>query len=448
MLERFLRPRESRAMSYQALWGAGAELTSRTWSGSPVTYDSALALSTTYACVRLLTDTISTLPVDTFFRSDGQRLPFRPKPAWVDEPDAGTSREEHLQQVVMSLCLDGNSYTRVYRNTVGDVVSLVVLDPTRMQIRRDRFGDIEYVWDSSRILTRQDIKHITMLKRPGSLKGVGPLDEVKQSFGSAQALDEFAARFFSGGSTTSGVIETPPILTREQALEVKTSFEETHRGLRNSHRVAVLGGGGKFVKTGVDPEQAQMLESRRFAVEEIARIFRVPLHMLQVAAPGVQSYASNEQNAIQFAQYTLRPIVSKIETAYTQLLPGGAFLRINMDGLLRGDLSSRYSAYSTGIQSGFLSISDIRRLEDLRPVEGGDVLRVPLANVNLGAADLVEMDTKVSMVQKLVVAGYDPMDALAALGLPPIRHTGLPSSQLQQIAQIDPNDPAAAYTVT
>jgi hypothetical protein len=170
--------------------------------------------------------------------------------------------------------------------------------------------------------------------------------------------------------------------------------------------------------------------------------------MLQVAAPGVQSYASNEQNAIQFAQYTLRPIVSKIETAYTQLLPGGAFLRINMDGLLRGDLSSRYSAYSTGIQSGFLSISDIRRLEDLRPVEGGDVLRVPLANVNLGAADLVEMDTKVSMVQKLVVAGYDPMDALAALGLPPIRHTGLPSSQLQQIAQIDPNDPTAAYAVT
>jgi HK97 family phage portal protein len=448
MLERFLRPRtETRAMSYQALWGSGADLTTRTWSGATVTYDSALALSTTYACVRLLTDTISTLPVDTFFRSDGQRLPFRPKPAWVDEPDAGTTREEHVQQVVMSLLLDGNSYTRVYRNAVGDVVSLVVLDPTRMQIRRDRFGDVEYVWDSSRILTRADIKHITMLKRPGSLKGIGPLDEVKQSFGSAQALDEFAARFFSGGSTTSGIIETAAVLTREQALDVKSAYEETHRGLRNSHRVAVLGGGSKFTKTGVDPEQAQMLESRRFAVEEIARIFRVPLHMLQVAAPGVQSYASNEQNAIQFAQYTLRPIVSKIETAYTQLLPGGAFLRINMDGLLRGDLSSRYSAYSTGIQSGFLSISDIRRLEDLRPVEGGDVLRVPLANVNLGAADLVEMDTKVSMVQKLVVAGYDPMEALAALGLPPIRHTGLPSSQLQQIAQIDPNDPAAAYAV-
>ena len=447
MLDRLFRRGETRAMSYQALWGSGADLTTRTWSGATVTYDSALTLSTTYACVRLLTDTISTLPVDTFFRQDGQRLPFRPRPAWVDEPDLGVTREEHVQQLVMSLLLDGNSYTRIYRNSIGDVVSLVVLDPQRMQVRRGRFGDIEYVWDSSTILSRADIKHITMLRRPGALKGLGPVEEVKQSFGSASALDEFAARFFSGGSTTSGIIETAAVLTREQALEVKGAYEETHRGLRNSHRVAVLGGGSKFTKTGVDPEQAQMLESRRFAVEEIARIFRVPLHMLQVAAPGVQSYASNEQNAIQFAQYTLRPIVSKIETAYTSLLPGGAFLRINMDGLLRGDLATRFAAYSTGVQSGFLNINDIRRLEDLRDANGGDVFRVPLANVNLGAADLVEMAEKVSMVQKLVVAGYDPMEALAALGLPPIRHTGLPSSQLQQIAQIDPNDPAAAYAV-
>lgn len=447
MLDRLFRRGETRAMSYQALWGSGADLTTRTWSGATVTYDSALTLSTTYACVRLLTDTISTLPVDTFFRQDGQRLPFRPRPAWVDEPDAGTTREEHVQQLVMSLLLDGNSYTRIYRNSIGDVVSLVVLDPQRMQVQRGRFGDIEYVWDSSTILSRADIKHITMLRRPGALKGLGPVEEVKQSFGSASALDEFASRFFSGGSTTSGIIETAAVLTREQALEVKGAYEETHRGLRNSHRVAVLGGGSKFTKTGVDPEQAQMLESRRFAVEEIARIFRVPLHMLQVAAPGVQSYASNEQNAIQFAQYTLRPIVSKIETAYTSLLPGSAFLRINMDGLLRGDLATRFAAYSTGVQSGFLTINDIRRLEDLRDADNGDVFRVPLANVNLAAADLVEMDTKVSMVQKLVVAGYDPMEALAALGLPPIKHTGLPSSQLQQIAQIDPNDPAAAYAV-
>ena len=167
--------------------------------------------------------------------------------------------------------------------------------------------------------------------------------------------------------------------------------------------------------------------------------------MLQVAAPGVQSYASNEQNAIQFASYTLRPIISKIESAYSRLLPGGAFLRFNMDAILRGDLTTRFAAYSTGVQSGFLTINDIHRLEDMRPVEGGDVYRVPLANVNLAAADLVETDKKVTMAQRLVVAGFDPAETLSALGLPAIAHTGLPSAQLQQVAQIDPADPAAVY---
>jgi hypothetical protein len=155
-------------------------------------------------------------------------------------PDAGTSREEPLQQVVMSLCLDGNSYTRVYRNTLGDVVSLVVLDPTRMQIRRDRFGDIEYVWDSSRILTRQDIKHITMLKRPGSLKGVGPLDEVKQSFGSAQALDEFAdyweqVRSFYAPFDTSPRTGSAEVYLHEMPGGQFTNLKEQARGMGILH---------------------------------------------------------------------------------------------------------------------------------------------------------------------------------------------------------------------
>ena len=188
-----------------------------------------------------------------------------------------------------------------------------------------------------------------------------------------------------------------------------------------------------------------MLESRRFAVEEIARIFRVPLHMLQVAAPGVQSYASNEQNAIQFASYTLRPIVAKLESAYSRLLPQPAFVRFNMDAILRGDLETRFSAYSTGVQAGFLTINDIRRLEDLQPAEGGDVYRVPLANVNLAAADLTEMDKKVLMASRLLNAGFEPASVLEALGLPPMQHTGLPTVLLQNVAQISPDDPLNAY---
>jgi hypothetical protein len=143
----------------------------------------------------------------------------------------------------------------------------------------------------------------------------------------------------------------------------------------------------------------------------------------------------------------LRPYVAKIEDAYSSLLAEGAFIKFNVDGLLRGDFATRMNGYSIGSQAGFLSVNDIRRFEDLRPVTGGDVYRVPLANVDLGAASLVETDKRVTMAQKLIYSGFDPAGVLAALNLPSIDHTGVPSTQLQQVAQIDPADPASVYEV-
>ena len=237
------------------------------------------------------------------------------------------------------------------------------------------------------------------------------------------------------------------MIGREQALELKTTFEATHRGVDKSHRVGVLGGGSKFVKTGVNPDEAQMLESRQFAVEEVARIFRIPPHMLQVTTPGAMSYASVEQNAIQFSQYTLRPYISKIETALTSLLPGDAFYRINLDGLLRGDFQTRMGGYSTAVQMGAFSINDVRRLEDLAPVDGGDEHRVPLANVNVTAANLVEVDKRVMNAVRLIQVGFKPEDVLGIVGLPEIEHTGLPTVQLQAASNFDAMDPTAAYPV-
>lgn len=447
MLERFLPgAAERRAISYQAIWGAGGEVSTRTWSGNSVDAHNALTLSTVYACVRLVTDSVSTLPADTFFRADGERLPYRPRPAWVTEPDVGVTWQDHMQQVMVSLLIDGNAYVRVYRNSIGEPVALVVLDPMKVEPRRNGAGDVEYVYDQRTVIPGGDVLHLVELRRPGKLKGVSRISELKQTLGLSSALDEFAARFFSNGANVSGVIELDASVTREQAMQIKASFEETNRGPRNSHRVGVLGGGSRFKETTVNPEDSQLLESRRFAVEEVARVFGVPLHLLQYSGTH-QSYASNEQNAIQFQQYTVRSYVHKVEVAYSRLLPREAFLRLNMDALVRPDLATRFAAYSTGIQAGFLSINDIHRLEDMRPVEGGDVYRVPLANVNLAAADLVETDKRVLMAQRLVVAGFEPSAALAAVGLPAIAHTGLPSVQLQGIAQVDPQDPAAAYPV-
>ena len=449
MLERLLGGGEKRALSFQSLWGSGADWSSSSsWSGSRVSYDSAFMLTTTYGCVRLIADTISTFPADTFFRSNGERLPFRPKPAWVLEPDVNVTMSDHLQQVLVSMLLSHGACVRIFRNTMGEPVALVVLDPQITEPRRNAVtGDVEYVWNYNTTIPASDMIYIPMLRKPGALKGISPLDELKQTFGSAVALEEFAARFFSGGSNVGGVIEMPAALSKDQASQLKEIFEDGHKGNRKAHKVAVLGGGGKFVRTGVSPSESQALESRRFMVEEIARVFRVPLHMLQVAAPGVQSYASNEENAIQFASYTLRPIVKKIEDAYSRLIVGGGFLKLNMDALLRGDLKSRYEAYSVAMQGGFTNINMIQRLEDQPSVPGGDAFRVPLANIDLQAASLIETDKRVNMAQRLVLAGFDPVDTLSQLGLPPIKHTGLPSAQLQPISMVDPTNPTAAYPV-
>lgn len=437
---------ETRALSYQSVWGAGNDWPSvSNIPGINVGSDQALKISTVYACVRIYVDTIATLPVDTFIRIDGDRRPFRPKPAWVDAPDTGMTRQDHLVQVLMSLFIDGNAFILVLRNGIGDVVALTVLDPKRVEIRRNPARQIEYVYDHKTVFPADEILHITEMRKPGELRGISRMEQLKDTLGLAKALEVFAAQFFGNGSVTDIVIEAPGNLTKQQVEELRDGWEAHHRGLRKSHRPGVLGGGAKVTKVGVDPEESQLLDSRRFAVEDICRAFRVPPSLMGI--PGTTSYASVEQNAIQWVRFSLTPIVAHLEAAYSTLLPSTAFVRFNLDSLLRGDTTTRFGAYSQGLQGGFMSINDVRRLEDLRPVDGGDVVRVPLANVDLNAANLVEMDKKVGMAQKLILSGFDPASVLASLGLPAMTHTGVPSSQLQPIAIINPTDPSAAYNV-
>ena len=427
---------ERRAVSYQQVFGSGGFFGGGTKSGVSIDQSNSLRIATVYACVRLLADTVSTLSWDTYRRRDGVRVPFRPRPIWLDspDPDSAATSDEFLSQVMVSLLLDGNAFIHVTRSG-GDVVALTVLEPSRVEVRRNQSYRIEYALpDVGVVFPKEDIVHIVEMRKPGSLRGVSRIDQLRESLGLTAALDDFAARFFGQGTTTSGIIEVPGALTREQAKDLVDGFEMGHKGGINAHRPGVLFGGAKWSKTGVDPDEAQMLESRRQQVEEIAKVFRVPLHMLSTAIQGAMSYASVEQNAIQFASYTVRPYVTKIENALTKLLPDGVFVRMNMDAILRGDLQSRFNAYSVGTQAGFLSINDIHRLEDMAPVEGGDVYRVPLANINLSAASLTDQQLRVSMASDLIAAGFSPEEVLVQLGLPRIAHTGLPTTKVQSLA--------------
>ena len=439
---------EQRAVSFQTVWGAGEPWGLQSEAGVNVTTKKSFEIVAFFSAVSLISDTISTLPCGAYLRFGSTRRPLNPRPMWLDQPDIDLStRAAFFQQVFSSLLVHGNSYTRVFRDAQGQVVNLVNLDPEKMEVERSKIGRKVYKYqDEPRLLNSDEVIHIVDLILPGELKGMSRVETLKQSLGLNIALNDYAARFFGTGASAAGVIEFPGNLTSEQAKQLADGFDARHRnGTRRAHKTGVLSGGAKFVSTQTDPERSQALESRKFAVEEIARAFNVPLHLLGV--PGTASYASVEQNNLQFVSMTLRPLAEKVEAAFSRLLPGDAFIKFQFNDLLRADLETRVASYSVGTQAGFYSTNDVRRLEDMEPVEEGDQYRVPLANIALADTEVITEEKKIYMVAQLIQSGFAPEEVLAALGLPEISHTGLPSVQLQNISQINPDDPEAVYEV-
>jgi HK97 family phage portal protein len=424
---------ESRGISFQSLWGAGDLTSYETQSSAYVDYQTAFTVNAVWACVSLISDTVSALPVDTYIRRDGIAYPYRPKPAWVSKPDVAIPSVAFWQQTMISLLIDGNAFVRLFRDSRGEIVNMVVLNPLSVNVSRNALGQKLYTTtaEGNKILTNEEMLHISgSVLFPGEFRGKSPIDTLKENVGLAISLEGFAARFFGQGTLTQGVIEYPGALTAEQAENLAKSFDRQHKGFRKAHKTGILSGGAVFKPTTIANDQAQMLDSRRLAVEDIARAYRVPTDMIGLNNGG-QSYNSIEQKQIAFVTHTLRPWLAKLEDAFSQLLPDTAYLAFSTDDLLRGDYATRIEGYSKLLQNGVLSTNEVRRKENMRPIDGGDVVRVPLTNVNISAASLTEDETKVDMAQKLISLGFVPEDVLTVLGLPKIGHTGLPTVQLQ-----------------
>lgn len=443
---------EDRAVSFQTIFETGDDIVFSSQAGTYVNEDNAYQIAAVWSAVSLISDTIGTLPVDVFYRNGSNREPFRPKPSWVAQPDVNfPGHSSFYKTVLVSLLIDGNAFVRVFSNPRGEVVNLTVLNPHHVEVSRNGLGRLMFtVVGEDKPLTSEEIVFIPDLLKPGTIRGVSRVHALKENLSLAKALEMYAATFFGSGTTLQGVIEYPNALTQEQAESLRNSFDNAHKGWRKSGRTGILSGGATFKATQADPEKSQALEARRMAVEDVARIWRIPSHMLNL--PGTNTYSSVEQNMLAFVTHTLRPYVTLLEEAFTPLMaryPGGAesFLRFNMNGLLRADIQARFSSYSTGLQSGFLTINDIRGWEDLAAQEGeaATQVRVPLANVNLSESGVRAQREKVQMVRDLVFAGFSPAEALDMVGLPPVAHTGLPSVQLQGVAQVDPENPDAVY---
>ena len=434
---------ESRAISFQSLWGAGDLTSYETQSAAYVDYNTSLTVNAVWACVSLISDTVSALPVDTYIRRDGIAYPYRPKPAWVSKPDVAIPSVAFWQQTMISLLVDGNAFVRLFRDSKGEIINMVVLNPLNVQVSRNALGQKFYTStvEGNKVLSGDEMLHISgSIIMPGEFRGKSPIDTLRENIGLAISLESFAARFFGQGTTQNGVIEYPGALTAEQAENLSKSFDRQHKGFRKAHKTGILSGGATFKPTMVANDQAQMLDSRRLAVEDVARAYRVPTDMIGLNNGG-QSYNSVEAKNIAFLTHTLRPWLAKLEDAFSTLLPDTAFLAFSTDDLLRGDYATRIEGYAKLLQNGVMSANEVRRKENMRPVDGGDIVRVPLTNVNISAASLTEDETKVAMAQKLIGLGFVPEDVLKSLGLSPIAHTGLPTVQLQNPTTV----PAGSY---
>ncbi len=428
-------------------------------SGIDVTPDSAIRMSTVYACVRLLGDTISSLPLGAYIRRGRNRISyisaFGEQPAWINKPNPEATRLEFFEQVISSLNIHGNAFILTVRDDMDEVVELYCIHPDDVRIERPRQGEpIVYkmrdeVGTYTRILTNKEMLHIPMFRLPGSFYGLGPIGAARLTIGAAMAADTYAAAYFGNAANPGGVIEVPNELTEEQASDIGRDWNITHTGPYRAGKIGILSGGATFRPLTLNAADAQLLEARRFNVEDIARLFRVPLSLLGHPVAGSMSFASVEAQNLSFVQHSLRPLLERLEQALSGLLPEPeGFIKFNLDALLRGTTLERFDAYTKGLREGFLSLNDVRSVEDLAPLgEAGDQYRVPLQNIDAADARDVGLKLRAEIAAALIQVGFEPKSVTDAVGLPDMTHTGLPSTQLQQISTIDPADPQSVYEV-
>ena len=362
-----------------------------TTSGKTVTERSAMQMTAVYSCVRILAEAVAGLPLHLYkYTDDGGKEKAIDHPLYRllhDEPNPEMSSFVFRETLMTHLLLWGNAYAQIIRNGRNEIIALYPLMPNKMSVDRDENGHLFYTYyrgpdeaiknkDLAVTLQPSDVLHIPGLGFDG-LVGYSPIAMAKNAIGMAIACEEFGAKFFANGAAPSGVLEHPG--TIKDPSRVREAWQSQFGGSSNSGKVAVLEEGMKYTPISISPEQAQFLETRKFQINEIARIFRVPPHM--VGDLDKSSFSNIEQQSLEFVKYTLDPWVIRWEQSIMRALLSAEekseyFVKFNLEGLLRGDYQSRMNGYAIGRQNGWMSANDIRELENLDRIpaeEGGDL---------------------------------------------------------------------------
>lgn len=360
-------------------------------SGKQVTERSAMQMTAVYSCVRILSEAVAGLPLHLYrYKEGGGKEKAIDLPLYRlmhDEPNPEMSSFVFRETLMTHLLLWGNAYAQIIRNGKGEVIALYPLMPNKMRVDRDENGNLyyEYVHSSDEAdtmknttvrLTPYNVLHIPGLGFDG-LVGYSPIAMAKNAIGMAIACEEYGAKFFANGAAPSGVLEHPGVIKDPQ--KVREAWQSQFGGSQNANKIAVLEEGMKYTPISISPEQAQFLETRKFQINEIARIFRVPPHM--VGDLEKSSFSNIEQQSLEFVKYTLDPWVMRWEQSLSRALfteeeKKTLFFKFNVEGLLRGDYQSRMNGYATARQNGWMSANDIRELENMDKIpaeQGGDL---------------------------------------------------------------------------
>ena len=379
------KPQNRTAGSSYAFYTGG------TTAGKAVTERSAMQMTAVYSCVRILAEAVAGLPLHVYkYTNSGGNEKAIDHPLYRllhDEPNPEMSSFVFRETLMTHLLLWGNASAQVIRNGKNEVVALYPLMPNKMTVERDSNGQLYYSYyrgsdeairdtQNTVILKPSDVLHIPGLGFDG-LVGYSPIAMAKNAIGMAIACEEYGAKFFANGAAPSGVLEHPG--TIKDPSRVREAWQSQFGGSANSGKVAVLEEGMKYTPISISPEQAQFLETRKFQINEIARIFRVPPHM--VGDLEKSSFSNIEQQSLEFVKYTLDPWVIRWEQSLMRSLLSldekvQYFVKFNLEGLLRGDYQSRMNGYAIGRQNGWMSANDIRELENLDRIpaeEGGDL---------------------------------------------------------------------------
>jgi len=353
-------------------------------AGVQINQQNATSIGAVWSSIQLYSSTIAAMPWGVYIRDRGVRRPVT-RPLWLDNPvpnNPNYTGFDFKHKITSSLLTDGNAFVFFLTNDMGDVVEARVLDPQKVKITADPDGTPHYhvtTNDGTIVVGAEQMVHIPLFAPGETLRSLSPIDHHRTTMGLAQATQEYSALWYQNGAVPSGVIKINGELTSDQAEMLRQDFSRRHSGLKNMHRVSVLTGGADYVQASVKLSDMQLIETMHWGVEAIARIYGVPLQLLQYPG-GNTSFASSETLGQAWLTLGLAPMVARIEAGLQRMIVGQTtFIKFNFDSLLRPTTAERMAVYVQAVNNGIYSLNEVRALEDKAPIgPEGDVFRQPL----------------------------------------------------------------------